>query len=56
MTPVVEATADPVNVMAEPIALEQIIYNLLINALQALEQVAAGDPLKPLEDPPVAGE
>jgi C4-dicarboxylate-specific signal transduction histidine kinase len=39
VTPVVAGNAGPVYVMAEPIALEQIIYNLLINALQALEQV-----------------
>ena len=31
----------PVAVRAEPVALEQIIHNLLINALQALEQVPA---------------
>ncbi len=31
----------PVTVLAEPIALEQIIHNLLMNALQALEQVPA---------------
>lgn len=35
----VEAGTAPVTVMAEPIALEQIIHNLLMNALQALEQV-----------------
>ncbi|MDI1275385.1 ATP-binding protein [Polaromonas sp.] len=29
----------PVTVLAEPVALEQIIHNLLMNALQALEQV-----------------
>ena len=38
--PVVESTA-PVTVLAEPVALEQIIHNLLMNALQALEQVPA---------------
>jgi signal transduction histidine kinase len=32
-------TRDPVAVQAEPIALEQIIHNLLTNALQALDQV-----------------
>lgn len=30
----------PVRVEAEPVALEQILHNLLMNALQALEQVA----------------
>lgn len=35
-------TADrPVNVLADPVALDQIIHNLLMNALQALEQVSA---------------
>jgi signal transduction histidine kinase len=32
-----------ISVMAEPVALEQIIHNLLMNALQALEQVAAAE-------------
>jgi C4-dicarboxylate-specific signal transduction histidine kinase len=40
VTPVVEA-ATPVTVMAEPVALDQIIHNLLMNALQALEQSPA---------------
>lgn len=31
--------AEPVRVQAEPVALEQIVHNLLTNALQALEQV-----------------
>lgn len=31
----------PTNVLADPVALEQIIHNLLMNALQALEQVPA---------------
>jgi C4-dicarboxylate-specific signal transduction histidine kinase len=30
-------------VRAEPVALEQVIHNLLLNALQALEQVPAGE-------------
>ena len=35
-------TADgPVWVMAEPVALDQIVHNLLLNALQALDQVPA---------------
>lgn len=33
--------AAPVTVSAKPVALEQIIHNLLMNALQALEQVPA---------------
>ncbi|HYF19307.1 MAG TPA: ATP-binding protein [Ramlibacter sp.] len=33
----------PVPVRAEPVALEQILHNLLMNALQALEQVPAGE-------------
>jgi signal transduction histidine kinase len=32
-----------VAVLAEPVALEQIIHNLLMNALQALERVLAGE-------------
>ncbi len=32
-----------VSVLAEPVALEQIIHNLLINALQALAQVPVGE-------------
>ena len=35
------AGAAPIAVQAEPVALEQIIHNLLMNALQALEQVPA---------------
>jgi signal transduction histidine kinase len=37
------ATQAPVSVRAEPIALEQIVHNLLMNALQALEEVPAGE-------------
>lgn len=33
----------PVAVQAEPVALEQIVHNLLMNALQALEQVPAAE-------------
>jgi signal transduction histidine kinase len=33
----------PVRVQAEPVALEQIVHNLLMNALQALDLVPAGD-------------
>ncbi|MDB5731762.1 MAG: histidine kinase [Variovorax sp.] len=36
------AADPPVSVRAEPIALEQIVHNLLMNALQALEEVPAG--------------
>ena len=35
--------ASPVSVTAEPVALEQIIHNLMMNALQALEKVPAGE-------------
>lgn len=37
----VDAPAAAVTVLAEPVALEQIVHNLLMNALQALEQVPA---------------
>lgn len=37
--PTWEALTATVTVMAEPVALEQIIHNLLMNALQALDQV-----------------
>ncbi len=40
--PVVESGAATVTVRANPVALEQIIHNLLANALQALEQTPAG--------------
>lgn len=33
----------PVNVRADPVAIEQIIYNLLTNAVHALEQVPPGE-------------
>jgi signal transduction histidine kinase len=33
----------PVRVQAEPVALEQIVHNLLMNALQALDQVPPGE-------------
>lgn len=42
VTPEVKA-GDHVQVLAEPVALEQIVHNLLMNALQALEQVPAGE-------------
>lgn len=32
----------PVRVLGEPVALEQIVHNLVMNAMQALEQVPAG--------------
>jgi C4-dicarboxylate-specific signal transduction histidine kinase len=35
--------AAPVRVQAEPVALEQIVHNLLMNALQALDQVPPGE-------------
>jgi signal transduction histidine kinase len=33
--------SEPLRVLAEPVALEQILHNLLMNAMQALEQVPA---------------
>jgi signal transduction histidine kinase len=42
VTPAVQASAT-VQVLAEPVALEQIVHNLLMNALQALEQVPADE-------------
>jgi C4-dicarboxylate-specific signal transduction histidine kinase len=36
------ANDSPVWVMAEPVALDQIVYNLLLNALQALDALPAG--------------
>ncbi len=42
VTPEVQASAQ-VQVLAEPVALEQIVHNLLMNALQALEQVPSGE-------------
>jgi signal transduction histidine kinase len=39
VTPRWEASPDALKVLAEPVALEQIIFNLVTNALQALEQV-----------------
>ncbi len=42
VTPEVQAAA-PVQVLAEPVALEQIVHNLLMNALQALEQVPSNE-------------
>ena len=41
--PVVEASLPQLAVLAEPVALEQIIHNLLMNALQALEQVSPAE-------------
>lgn len=35
--------AGAVNVLADPVALEQIIHNLLMNAMQALERVPRGE-------------
>ncbi|SFU92337.1 His Kinase A (phospho-acceptor) domain-containing protein [Polaromonas sp. YR568] len=39
--PDLEQAGQPHAVLADPVALEQVIHNLLMNALQALEQVAA---------------
>jgi C4-dicarboxylate-specific signal transduction histidine kinase len=38
VAPVLEVV-EPVTVLAEPVAMDQIVHNLLMNALQALEQV-----------------
>lgn len=44
VTPIVDdATHAPVKVRADPVALEQILHNLLMNALQALEDIPASD-------------
>lgn len=43
VVPVIESVAPALAVLAEPVALEQIIHNLLMNALQALERVSAGE-------------
>ncbi len=43
LVPHVQAPTEPVRVLAEPVALEQILHNLLMNALQALEQVPPSD-------------
>ncbi|HEY8360633.1 MAG TPA: ATP-binding protein [Ramlibacter sp.] len=43
VAPRVEECDQPVAVQAEPVALEQIIHNLLTNALQALDEVAPQD-------------
>jgi C4-dicarboxylate-specific signal transduction histidine kinase len=41
VSPELLGPAEPVTVLAEPVALEQVIYNLITNALQALGQVPA---------------
>lgn len=41
--PELQGVNPPVQVLAEPVGLEQIIHNLLMNALQALEQVPASE-------------
>ena len=41
VVPRLVAESAPIAVRAEPVALDQIIHNLLMNALQALEQVPA---------------
>jgi len=44
IAPVFDGAAQaPVSVRAEPVALEQIVHNLLMNALQALDEQPAGD-------------
>jgi signal transduction histidine kinase len=44
------------NVMADPVALDQIVHNLIVNALQALEQVPAAKRRLTLTLRTVAGE
>ncbi len=41
VTPLLESQ-EPVTVQAEPVALDQIVHNLLMNALQALEKADSG--------------
>lgn len=41
--PVLDIPAELPDIAAEPVALEQILHNLLMNALQALEQVPPGE-------------
>jgi C4-dicarboxylate-specific signal transduction histidine kinase len=44
IAPVLEGVQQvPVSVQAEPVALEQIVHNLLMNALQALDELPAGE-------------
>lgn len=42
VAPLVQAPGAPIVVMAEPVALDQIVHNLLMNALQAMERTPAG--------------
>jgi signal transduction histidine kinase len=43
ITPDVKLVGPAFKVRAEPVALEQIVHNLLLNALQALDQTAVGE-------------
>ena len=43
VVPRIEASSPGVTVMADPVALEQVVHNLVMNALQALEQVPAAE-------------
>lgn len=43
VAPQVKSQQAPATVLADPVALEQIIHNLLMNALQALEQVPSAE-------------
>jgi signal transduction histidine kinase len=41
VTPMLETSGPPIHVLADPVALAQIVHNLLMNALQALDKVPA---------------
>ncbi|MDP3653213.1 MAG: ATP-binding protein [Rhodoferax sp.] len=43
LAPIVEAPSAPLLVYAEPVALEQIVHNLLMNALQAMEHTPVAE-------------
>lgn len=43
VSPRVQADAGPVTVTGDAVAVQQIVHNLVMNALQALEQVAPGE-------------
>jgi C4-dicarboxylate-specific signal transduction histidine kinase len=43
VVPVRHSPSTPVRVLADPVALEQVLHNLLMNALQALDQIPASE-------------